>query len=211
MEDYLDHDFRTSPSEDRYKSPQRRAATVQQQAEAPRVAPRRSNHFNDAPPPAPSRINDHKRRSTAYAYEDCGDDYCPPPNFVGGRQETSSAADDDGRLPPATPSGREYKRRSAAYAYEDQHLQNHQHHHHQQDLGGGYNRREMMAEDGGALVSPVSPRYRHSYAEAYHRHHHQQQQQHRQHSPSPQDHPVYRHNGSLQPSGRIGIAAIHPY
>jgi hypothetical protein len=67
--------------------------------------------------------------------------------------------------------------------------------------------KRTSAEESAAYSSaaPVSPRYRHSYAEAYHRHHHHQQQ-----LSSPQD-PAYRHNDSLQSSGRIGIAAIHPY
>lgn len=201
-EDYLEHSFRPPPPDDRYKSPQRRAA-----AEPPKAAPRR-NHFNDRDvPSSASRANDYKRRSAAYAYEDHGG-YCPV------------TADDDG-LPPASMPSREYKRRSAAYASYDDHHQQQQHHHQLSDHssgggGGSYNRREMIGdkrmqvEDSAVYpTSPVSPRYRHSYAEAYHRHHNNHHHQQRQ-SPPPQD-TVYRHNGSLQSSGRIGIAAIHPY
>lgn len=177
--------------------------------EVPRAAPRR-NHFSDGSPTAsPSRVNnDYKRRSAAYSYEDGGS----------GRHEPS--LDNDG-LPLSI--SREYKRRSAAYTYEDPYHQN-QHH---QDHNGGYNKREMIvvdklqrpaASEDTATASPVSPRYRHSYAEAYHRHnnHHHHHQQQQQPQASLQD-PVYRghvsnNNGPLlQSSGRIGIAAIHPY
>lgn len=219
-EDYpLDrNNYRLPPLEDQqqYRSPPRRTAVP----EAPRAAPRRSR-YNDASPPPPELSlrahNDYKRRSATYGYEDVGGDCCPP--SYGGRRGGESSldiqtADDDG-LPPTALAGREYKRRSAAYAYEDhqQHHHQHQHgkHHHQnhqhlqQDHGGGYSRREMMADKRAAQAedssSPISPRYRHSYAEAYHRH---------QPPPPPQE-SVYRHNGSLQSSGRIGIAAIHPY
>lgn len=224
-EDYQqsDHSYRPPPPEDQRKSSPRRAAVP----EAPRAAPRRNNRYTESPPPElSSRANDYKRRPASYAYEDDGG-RCPPPSYGGrprGEPDIREAHDDDddddgdGSAPTALVS-REYKRRSAAYAYEDHHPHHHQHqhkhqhqnHHQQQELGGsGYGgKRETMSDKRAAQAaaddspSPISPRYRHSYAEAYHRHQHQQAQ-------PPQD-SVYRHNGSLQPSGRIGIAAIHPY
>ncbi|XP_026806712.1 LIM domain-containing protein A [Rhopalosiphum maidis] len=226
-----DHNYRPPPPDDRHKNSPRRAAIP----EAPRAAPRR-NRYNDVSPPPPelsSRANDYKRRSAAYAYEDDGG--CCPPTSYGGRprggepdireadddDDDDDDCDDDG-LPPTASVGREYKRRSAVYAYEEHHPHHNQHpnkhhrqNHHQQqhDLGGsgyGGSRREAMSDKRAAQAaaedspSPISPRYRHSYAEAYHRHQHQQAQ-------APQESAMYRHNGSLQSSGRIGIAAIHPY
>ncbi|XP_022167647.1 uncharacterized protein LOC111031848 [Myzus persicae] len=223
-EDYhpqSDHSYRPPHPEDQRKNSPRRAPLP----EAPRAAPRRSRYNDVSPPPAElsSRAaNDYKRRSASYAYEDDGG-CCPPPNY-GGRprgEPDIREADDGGDGPaPTALAGREYKRRSAAYAYEDhhhqhqhqhQHKHHHQNHHQQQDLGGsGYGgRREPMSDKRAAAEdnpSPISPRYRHSYAEAYHRHQHQHQQ-----AQPPLQESVYRHNGSLQSSGRIGIAAIHPY
>ncbi|XP_050442200.1 uncharacterized protein LOC126846604 [Adelges cooleyi] len=176
-DDYLEQNsinYRPSSSDVRYGSPQRRTVEV------PRAAPRRNHFGNDAAP-----RSDYKRRSTA-AYENAGSSSGYGRHWDVGTSEGGRRDDVD------------YKRRSEAYAYDD---------HRGGELSGGYGRRDMdkrTNEDVPAYpmdAAPVSPRYRHSYAEPYHRRHHQPPLL------PPQD-PLYRQH---HVNGRIGIAAIHPY
>ncbi|XP_050524386.1 uncharacterized protein LOC126896017 [Daktulosphaira vitifoliae] len=171
-DDYLEQNnnkYRSSSSENRFVSPQRRATEV------PRAAPRRNPVCDNAP-----LRPDYKRRSTA-PYEEGNT----------GHERTRDTLQENSLLVDGPSPSREYKRRSAAYAYEDHRV-------------GAYSKRELekrIDDCSYPLTSaPISPRYRHSYAEPYHKRNHQP-------TPLPPQDPMYRH----QASGRIGIAAIHHY